>query len=97
MLHNGQLGQIEIFIKIETKIHAIIRLMKKDFVTPKTKQRNLKVEKALLNINKFICYCNLTNNFSLIQLTDLKEKVIICETTNFPQALFYVTPFVIAH
>ena len=50
-----------------------------------------------MNINKFIGFCHLTKEFCLIPLDDIKEKVIICETTNFPQALFYVTPFVIAH
>ena len=92
MYKNNKIGLIEKFIKIENKIHVIIRV-----VTIKNKQKNPTVDKALLNINKFIFYCNLTDNFCLIPIENLKEKVIICETTNFPKAKYYVTPMVVCH
>ena len=41
---------------------------------------NITKEEALLKINKFFCFYNVTNNYSLAPIEDLKQKVINIET-----------------
>ena len=44
---------LENFIKIENKIHVIIRVLQEEFIKFKIKQRNDDVEEELLKINNF--------------------------------------------
>ena len=48
------------FIKIEHKIHVIIRVLQKENSKLKIKQKNEKVEEALLKINSYFCFYNIT-------------------------------------
>ena len=96
-LQNEQVALIENFIKIENKIYVIIRDLQKESFKLKIKQKNLEVEEALLKINKFFCFYNITNNYSLVPFENLKEKVIICESSINSKAKFYATEIVVSH
>jgi hypothetical protein len=61
-LQNEELALIENFIKIEHKIHVIIRFLQKENIKFKIKQRNDDVEEALLKINTFFSFYNITKN-----------------------------------
>ena len=96
-LQNEELALIENFIKIEHKIYVIIRVLQKENIKFKIKQRNDDVEEALLKINAFFSFYNITKNYCLIPIEDLKEKIIICESTMYSKAKFYATEIVVAH
>ena len=96
-LQNEELALIENFIKIEHKIHVIIRVLQKENIKFKIKQRNDDVEEALLKMNTFFSFYNITKNYCLIPIEDLKEKIIICESSMYSKAKFYATEIVVAH
>jgi hypothetical protein len=96
-LQNEELALIENFIKIEHKIHVIIRFLQKENIKFKIKQRNDDVEEALLKINTFFSFYNITKNHCLVPIEDLKEKLIICESSMYSRAKFYATEVVVAH
>ena len=76
-------------------MYVIIRDLQKESFKFKIKQKN--VEEALLKINKFFCFYNITNNYSLVPIEDLKEKVIICESSIHSKTKYYATDIVVAH
>jgi hypothetical protein len=96
-LQNEELALIENFIKIEHKIHVIIRVLQKENIKFKIKQRNYDVEEALLKINTFFSFYNITKIYCLIPIEVLKEKIIICESSMYSKAKFYATEIVVAH
>ncbi len=96
-LQNEELALIENFIKIEHKIHVIIWVLQKDDIKFKIKQRNDDVEEALLKMNTIFSFYNITKNYCLIPIEDLKEKIIICESSMYSKAKFYATEIVVAH
>ena len=96
-LKNEEFAFVENFIKIEYKIHVIIRILQKEFFKFKIKQRNDDVEEALLKINTFFSFYNITNKYCLIPIEELKEKLIICESSINSKAKFYATEIVVAH
>ena len=56
-----------------------------------------RVEEALLKIKTFFCFYNITNNYSLVPIEDLKEKVTICESSIHSKTKYYATDIVVAH
>ena len=96
-MQNEELALIENFIKIEQRIHVIIRVLQKENIIFKIKQRNDDVEEALLKINDFFPFFNITKNYCLVPIEDLKEKIIICESSMYSNAKFYATEIVVAH
>ena len=62
------------FIKIENKILVIIRVLQKELIKFKNKRRNDDVEEALLKINTFFSFYNITNKYCLVPIEELKEK-----------------------
>ena len=58
-MQNEELALIENFIKIEQRIHVIIRVLQKENIIFKIKQRNDDVEEALLKINDFFPFFNI--------------------------------------
>ena len=54
----------------------------------KIKQRNDDVEEALLKRNDFFPFFNITKNYCLVPIEDLKEKIIICESSMYSKAKF---------
>ena len=75
----------------------IIRDLQKESFKFKIKQKNVEVEEALLKIKTFFCFYNITNNYSLVPIEDLKEKVIICESSINSKTKYYATDIVVAH
>jgi len=76
---------------------VIIRDLQKESFKFKIKQKNVEVEEALLKINTFFCFYNITNNYSLVPIEDLKEKVIIYNSSINSKVKFYATEMVVAH
>ena len=75
----------------------IIRVLQKENFKFKIKQKNEEVEEVLLKINTFFSFYNITNNYSLVPIENLKEKVIICESSINSKAKFYAMKIVVAH
>jgi hypothetical protein len=75
---------------------VIIRNLQKANFKFKIKQKN-NAEEALLKINTFFCFYDITNNYSLVPIEDLKEKVILYNSSINSKVKFYATEMVVAH
>ena len=73
----------------------IVRVLQKEFVKFKIKQRNDDVEEALLKNSTFFSFYNITNKYCLVPIEELLEKLRICESSMTSKAKFYSMEIVV--
>jgi len=96
-LVNGEMGQIEQFFEFNSKKIAVIKLLKVIPFNFKIYQANKDLAVALLKINECLLFCNLTEDRTLTNIDDIKEKVLIIDSKINPKTSYFVTKVVLRH
>jgi hypothetical protein len=91
------MGQIEQFYEYNSKKYAVIKLLKVVPFNFKIYQGNKDLTGALLKINECLLFCNLTEDRSLADINDIKEKVLIIDSKINPKTSYFVTKVVLRH
>ena len=63
----------------------------------KSTYANDKVQKAVLEINNFFFFFNVTETFILVPFEEICEKLIVCECHIDNQSTFYATKLILEH
>ena len=71
--------------------------MEKEYFNLKIYHIPIDVKNALLKINDFLTFCNLTNYRILVSINDIKEKLLLIESSINNKATYFVTKIVIKH
>ena len=76
-LANGDVGQIEQFYAFNSKRYAVKKLLKFVPFNFKIYQATKDLADAILKINECLLFCNLTDNRILINIDNIREKVLL--------------------
>ncbi len=97
LLVNGEIGIIEQFYELSSIQYAVIRLLKIipfNFNIPRVPQD---LSSALLKVNECFLFCNLLDNRIMINISQIKEKILLIESKINPKASFFVSRIVVKH
>jgi hypothetical protein len=75
----------------------VIKLLKVVPFNFKIYQANKDLAVALLKINECLLFCNLTEDRTLTNIDDIKEKVLIIDSKINPKTSYFVTKVVLRH
>jgi hypothetical protein len=96
-LVNGEMGQIEQFYEFNSKKYAVIKLLKVVPFNFKIYQANKDLAVALLKINECLLFCNLSEDRTLTNVDEIKEKVLLIDSKINPKTSYFVTKVVLRH
>ncbi len=96
-LVNGDIGLIEKFYEVVSKKYAVIRLLKKENFDFKIHMANNDLKNALLKINDCFTFCNISDDKLLLNVDDIKEKILLINSNINPKAKFFATKIVVKH
>ena len=55
------------------------------------------MKQALLKMNDCFGFCNVTNDRKLVQVNDIKEKILLIKSNINPKAIYFGTKVVVKH
>ena len=97
MLNNGDIGLIDQFYEFNSIKFALILKLKKEYFTFKISQANKDLSQALLKINDSLIFCNLTNDSLFVNVSQIKNKMLLLECHLNPKASHFVSNIVVRH
>ena len=96
-LANGDVGKIEQFYEFNSKRYAVIKLLKFVPYIFKIYQATKDLSVTILKINECLLFCNLTDNRILIDIDNIREKVLLLNIYINPKTSNFVTKVVVRH
>ena len=92
LLHNEK-----VLGKIQISRYAVIKLLKFVPFNFKIYQATKDVADAILKINECLLFCNLTDNRILINIDNIREKVLLLNSNINPKTSHFVTKVIVRH
>ena len=96
-MSNGDIGLIEQFYELNSTQYAVINLLKIEPFNFKIYRANEDLSKALLKINDCFLFCNKTDDFILVNVDNIKEKLLLINSKINSKASYFATKVVERH